>query len=172
MKPTHTELAEASSLLERRDLMVATAALFCLIPLLLGWSGIWPAKSEPVPPLSGPLQFQTDINRAPLSEITLLPGIGTEMGQRIIREREQNGPFRSLEDLRRVPGIGPKTLEQLEPLVIFLLDEVPWTHSLEESSHFSPPDSTRPSRYRAMLPEAEWKIGIIPVTAPSWLASR
>jgi DNA uptake protein ComE-like DNA-binding protein len=40
------------------------------------------------------------------------------MAARIISEREK-APFRSAEELRRVPGIGPKTLEKLRPFVKF-----------------------------------------------------
>ena len=44
-----------------------------------------------------------------------LPGIGPKMAQRIIDERSKK-PFASVEELRRVSGIGPKTLEKLRPL--------------------------------------------------------
>lgn len=108
-----------AALLQRRDLVLAAVAVFGFLPLLLGWLGIWPAKTVSLPPLPGPLQFQTDINQAPLSEITLLPDIGPQLGQRIVDDRQQNGPFRSLDDLQRVPGIGPKRLQQLAPMLIF-----------------------------------------------------
>lgn len=55
----------------------------------------------------GPL----DINRASVSELEKLPGIGPVLARRIVEWRETRGPFRSFEDLLQVPGIGPKTLE-------------------------------------------------------------
>lgn len=54
-----------------------------------------------------------DMNRASREELQGLPGIGPTLAQRIVEAR----PFRSVEDLRRVRGIGPKTLEKLRPLV-------------------------------------------------------
>lgn len=52
-----------------------------------------------------------DLNRASAEELTALPGIGSELAARIVRHRLVHGPFRSLEDLLQVPGIGPRTLE-------------------------------------------------------------
>ena len=46
-----------------------------------------------------------------------LPGIGPTLAKRIVETREAE-PFRSVEDLRRVRGIGVKTLEKLRPLVV------------------------------------------------------
>jgi competence protein ComEA len=59
-----------------------------------------------------------DVNSATAEELQKLPGIGKVIASRIIAEREK-GAFRSAEDLRRVAGIGPKTLEKLRPLVKF-----------------------------------------------------
>jgi competence protein ComEA len=55
-----------------------------------------------------------DINRASEVELQLLPGIGPVLAQRIVAARAEK-PFRSLDDLRRVRGIGVKTLEKLRP---------------------------------------------------------
>lgn len=64
-------------------------------------------------PLTGPI----DVNHATAAELRRLPGIGPTLSQRIIQTREQQ-PFRSVEDLRRVRGIGVKTLERLRPHVV------------------------------------------------------
>jgi len=42
-----------------------------------------------------------------------LPGVGPATASQIIREREANGPFSSIDDLTRVSGIGPGTVEKL-----------------------------------------------------------
>ena len=57
-----------------------------------------------------------NINTADLSELDTLPGIGPKKAAAIISTREE-APFESVDDLRRVRGIGPKTLERLRPLV-------------------------------------------------------
>ena len=46
-----------------------------------------------------------------------MPGIGPALSSRIIAAREK-APFKKIEDLRRVSGIGSKTIEKLRPLVI------------------------------------------------------
>jgi competence protein ComEA len=57
-----------------------------------------------------------DLNRATTVELQRLPGIGPKLSERIVAER-LNGPFRSVEDLRRVYGIGAKTIDRLRPHV-------------------------------------------------------
>ena len=57
-----------------------------------------------------------NINRAGLTELQKLPGIGPKLSQRILDERAK-ASFKSIEELRRVPGIGAKTLEKLRPHV-------------------------------------------------------
>jgi competence protein ComEA len=61
--------------------------------------------------------FQIDINRAQWPELTLLPDIGETLARRIVDSREKEGPFRSHDDLRRVRGIGAKTMEKLRPFL-------------------------------------------------------
>ncbi len=56
-----------------------------------------------------------DPNTASEEELDRLPGVGASLARRIVAAREEGGPFRSLEDLARVRGIGPSTLERLAP---------------------------------------------------------
>jgi competence protein ComEA len=62
------------------------------------------------------LKEPIDINHATATELQRLPGVGPAMSSRIILVREQR-PFRSVDELRRVAGIGAKTLEKLRPFV-------------------------------------------------------
>lgn len=91
-----------------------TAGLMALTVVLLTWRG-WgmsrygtrPLPIEPVP--LAPI----DVNEA--DEITLrdIPWVGPVLARRIVEHREAHGPFRSLEELRQVSGVGPATLERL-----------------------------------------------------------
>ncbi|MBO4368316.1 MAG: helix-hairpin-helix domain-containing protein [Clostridia bacterium] len=59
-------------------------------------------------------QVLIDINEADAGLLMSLPGIGEKTAAAIVAEREENGPFSCLEELSRVNGIGPKTVEALE----------------------------------------------------------
>ena len=68
-------------------------------------------------------QFQLDVNSAGWAEWTLLPGIGETLAKRIVESREHAGPFRRPEDLLRVHGIGPRTLDRLRPHLLPLAED-------------------------------------------------
>lgn len=55
--------------------------------------------------------IQIDLNRAGLQELSLLPGVGPVLAKRIVEDRSRLGSFDSPDSLRRVPGIGAKTVE-------------------------------------------------------------
>jgi competence protein ComEA len=56
-----------------------------------------------------------DPNFADVIELRRLPGVGPTRASAIVRDRRANGPFRSLEDLERVKGLGRATVESLSP---------------------------------------------------------
>jgi comEA protein len=87
-----------------------------------------PASPAAVPQVSAPAAFtaaaptttaarRINLNTATSAQLQLLPGIGPALAGRILDYRTKNGPFRSVEDLDNVKGIGPRTLEKLRPLV-------------------------------------------------------
>jgi len=65
-------------------------------------------ESKPLEP-----EEKVNINEASLVELERLPGIGFIMAQRIIEYRETNGPFRTVDDLSQVNGVGPVTLDEI-----------------------------------------------------------
>lgn len=62
--------------------------------------------------------FQVDPNTADWPELIQLPGIGQTLAQRIVESRQTNGPFLDHEDITRVRGIGPKTLDGIRPYLL------------------------------------------------------
>lgn len=65
------------------------------------------------PPLT-----RIDLNHAARADLQLLPGVGENLAQRIEAYRILYGPYQSIDDLRKVPGIGPLTIERLRPWLI------------------------------------------------------
>ena len=59
------------------------------------------------------------INSASVDELCALNGVGPKLAEKILGVREAKGPFKTPEDLKKVPGIGKKKLEKLLPGVIF-----------------------------------------------------
>ena len=60
---------------------------------------------------------QVNINKASEAELMTLSGIGQKKAQEIIRYREENGAFRSVEQLNEIAGIGVKTIEKLKEFI-------------------------------------------------------
>jgi competence protein ComEA len=60
-----------------------------------------------------PRSRQVRINRAGLDELQRIPGVGPETARNIIYHRSLHGPFRSFTALDDVPGIGPATIEKI-----------------------------------------------------------
>ncbi len=81
-----------------------------------------PGLQEKAPADSRParqtISRQVDLNQATVSDLEALPGIGPRLAQRVIEHRDERGPFRTVEDLRQVRGIGRKKFDRLRPYVL------------------------------------------------------
>lgn len=56
---------------------------------------------------------KVNINTASAEELDVLPGVGPSTAAKIVADREANGPFSTIEDLKRVSGIGDKKYAEL-----------------------------------------------------------
>jgi competence protein ComEA len=100
------------------QIVLALLSTIVLVLLTVYWVRVskWnttPVEIEHLEPRQ--FDFRIDVNSATWVEWNQLDGVGDALARRIVDDREQNGPFRSIDDLRRVKGIGPKTLEKLRP---------------------------------------------------------
>ncbi len=58
-----------------------------------------------------------NINTATKEELDTLPGIGESTANKIINYREENGKFKSIEEIKEVSGIGDSKFEQIKDLI-------------------------------------------------------
>lgn len=83
-------------------------ALLALVVLTVGM----------IPPLSAAEENNPiDLNRATARELIQLPGVGEVIAKRIVDFREEHGPFKRVEDLMKVKGIGEKSLKKIRPYI-------------------------------------------------------
>ena len=88
-------------------------ALVCLCSVQPMLAASQTAKgSSATAPAAPPM---VNINTAAATELQTLPGVGPATAARIIEYREKNGPFKKLEELMNVRGMGEKTFLKLRP---------------------------------------------------------
>jgi competence protein ComEA len=75
-------------------------------------------QGEASPALAPTPGFPININSASLEDLDRLPGIGPVKAQSILTYREANGPFSKIEDIIDVSGIGTATFENIKDLII------------------------------------------------------
>jgi competence protein ComEA len=109
-------------ILRRTDQAVAAFCLACGLAAIAGW-WLWQGRlsqrlididrAEPIA-----IETKIDPNSADWPELALMPGIGEQLAKRIVADRQENGPFRDADDLQRVRGIGPRTVERMKPYLL------------------------------------------------------
>jgi len=104
----------------RRELLLLAAAVFIALAAAgatRALDSVWgrdEIRFGPGDPVA-PTPARLDVNTAGEHELMMLPGVGPSTAARIVADREENGPFAQLDDLARVRGIGPATVEGLRP---------------------------------------------------------
>lgn len=107
--------------LRRADQLFLGVVLIALVILLVlfRWrlSGGGRSEIEIVSQHPREFYYAIDINRASWVEWAQLEGIGEKLARRIVEDRQERGPFQSVEDINRVRGVGLKLLEKLRPFL-------------------------------------------------------
>lgn len=118
--PSSPEQNEPAFLWLRKADQWFLGGMLGVLTLLLGVHAAringWSVRGEPVQILTSEGYVYTlDINHATWVEWAQLDGIGETLARRIIQDRDERGPFAEIEDVSRVRGIGPKTMERIRP---------------------------------------------------------
>ncbi|MDQ3227624.1 MAG: helix-hairpin-helix domain-containing protein [Chloroflexota bacterium] len=81
--------------------------------------GTLPAPQPSNQPIAnaGQLMQRINLNTADVSELEVLPGIGAITAERIVLFREENGPYRSVDDVIHVQGISDRMVDQFREMV-------------------------------------------------------
>ena len=118
-KPPDDRSSRPTYLLRRADQAVVAVLMLLGLGATVGWwisqGGLQDRLLEIDRAEPQTAEFQVDLNEADWPELVQLPGIGETLAQRIVESRETDGPFLDHEELKRVHGIGPKTLERIRP---------------------------------------------------------
>ena len=93
--------------------IVAISGLLSSVPS----HGVFAQAKAPVPrgAKAAPTTAVVNINTASAAELDSLPGIGAKTAARIIEYRQKNGPFKKVEELMNVRGVGEKNFLKLKP---------------------------------------------------------
>jgi competence protein ComEA len=76
-----------------------------------------PASNSPIPSARASPEGPVILNTATIDDLERLPGIGPKRAKAILDQRARQGRFRQIEDLMKVKGIGRTTIKRLRPLV-------------------------------------------------------
>lgn len=114
--------SKGSPLLRRADqLVVGVLVITCLVLMAVYWFIHGGHRGELIEidratPLR--VQFVVDVNQAEWPELAQLPGVGETLARRIVESRQTDGRFLDHSELLRVDGIGPLTLQRIEPYLL------------------------------------------------------
>ncbi len=100
-----------------KKLTPALLTMFLVLTLtgLSAYAAEGVAKAAPSKPL---LTGKININSASVEQLEMMPRIGNKTALAIIEYRSQHGPFKKVEDITQVKGIGEKMLEELRDFIV------------------------------------------------------
>jgi len=97
------------------------AALLAMGIGVSGWKYFYSSSGRsPTNRAAAPAAILIDLNRATPAELSLLPGVGPVLADRIVRNRERHGGFSSIAEIDRVHGVGDKTIERMKPYLVIV----------------------------------------------------
>jgi len=85
-----------------------------LVPALRQQAIALPDQNRPAMQSPPPAAAKVSINQGTAAELDRLPGVGMALAEQIVLYRQTKGPFRSLEELKLVPGIGEVKYQKLK----------------------------------------------------------
>jgi competence protein ComEA len=96
----------------RTVLSLAVSCLFCSFPSApVAAQSKAPARTAAKPASTAIV----NLNTASATDLEGLPGIGAKTAARIVEYRQKNGPFKKVEELMNVRGVGEKNFLKLKP---------------------------------------------------------
>ena len=94
--------------------LVAVASMLLLLPSAAAVAQTKPSPRSAAKPASA---ATVNLNTASAAELEGLPGIGAKTAALIVEFRQKNGPFKKIEELMNVRGIGEKNFLKLKPQI-------------------------------------------------------
>jgi len=112
--PAESTLSSFLWLTNRDQWLVVIVSVVVVILLAVKWQNLrYIDRSQIIVQRGGEdIGYRIDLNAATWVELTQLRDVGPVTAKRIVSNREEFGPFSSIDDLQRVKGIGPKTVEK------------------------------------------------------------
>ena len=99
--------------MRRQSLLFVGAVLVFALAVL----AFAPGTARGAAPQAAAPGEKVNINTAGVDELVALPGIGRAYAERIVEYRQKNGPFKKVEDLMNVSGVGEKSFLKMKPLI-------------------------------------------------------
>jgi competence protein ComEA len=98
----------------RNALPLLVVALIAAMPPIVATAQTKEPARTPAKPAS---TATVNLNSATVADLETLPGIGAKTAARILEYRQKNGPFKKIEELMNIRGVGEKNFLKLKPQI-------------------------------------------------------